>query len=32
VSNTADATAISIHVYGTDVSRIDSSARRHDRD
>ena len=29
VHNTGDATAISIHVYGTDVSRIGSSVRRH---
>jgi predicted metal-dependent enzyme (double-stranded beta helix superfamily) len=28
VHNTADTTAISIHVYGTDVTRIGSSARR----
>ncbi len=28
VHNTADTTAISIHVYGTDVRRIGSSARR----
>jgi predicted metal-dependent enzyme (double-stranded beta helix superfamily) len=29
VHNTADETAISIHVYGTDVTRVDSSARRY---
>jgi predicted metal-dependent enzyme (double-stranded beta helix superfamily) len=29
VHNTAEATAISIHVYGTDVTRIGSSARRY---
>jgi 3-mercaptopropionate dioxygenase len=29
VRNTGDQTAISIHVYGTDVSRIGSSARRY---
>jgi 3-mercaptopropionate dioxygenase len=29
VHNTADTTAISIHVYGTDVTRIGSSARRY---
>lgn len=29
VHNTADGTAISIHIYGTDVSRIGSSARRY---
>jgi predicted metal-dependent enzyme (double-stranded beta helix superfamily) len=29
VHNTADMTAISIHVYGTDVTRIGSSARRY---
>jgi 3-mercaptopropionate dioxygenase len=29
VHNTGDTTAISIHVYGTDVSRIGSSARRY---
>src|SRR4051794_25163821 len=29
VYNTADTTAISIHVYGTDVTRIGSSARRY---
>ena len=29
VHNTAEETAISIHVYGTDVSRIGSSARRY---
>jgi 3-mercaptopropionate dioxygenase len=29
VHNTADRTAISIHVYGTDVTRIGSSARRY---
>jgi 3-mercaptopropionate dioxygenase len=28
VRNTSDATAISIHIYGTDVTRIGSSARR----
>ena len=28
VHNTGDTTAISIHVYGTDVSRVGSSARR----
>ena len=27
--NTGDETAISIHVYGTDVTRIGSSARRY---
>jgi predicted metal-dependent enzyme (double-stranded beta helix superfamily) len=29
VHNTADETAISIHVYGTDVTRVGSSARRY---
>jgi predicted metal-dependent enzyme (double-stranded beta helix superfamily) len=29
VHNTGDETAISIHVYGTDVSRVGSSARRY---
>jgi predicted metal-dependent enzyme (double-stranded beta helix superfamily) len=29
VHNTSDTTAISIHVYGTDVSRIGSSVRRY---
>ncbi len=29
VHNTTDATAISIHVYGTDVTRVGSSARRY---
>ena len=29
VHNTADATAISIHIYGTDVTRIESSVRRY---
>ena len=29
VHNTTDATAISIHVYGTDVTRLGSSARRY---
>jgi predicted metal-dependent enzyme (double-stranded beta helix superfamily) len=29
VHNTADTTAISIHVYGTDVTRVASSARRY---
>ncbi len=29
VHNTGDGTAISIHVYGTDVSRVGSSARRY---
>ena len=29
VHNTADESAISIHVYGTDVSRVGSSARRY---
>ena len=29
VHNTSDTTAISIHVYGTDVTRIGSSARRY---
>ena len=29
VHNTGDATAISIHVYGTDVTRIGSSVRRY---
>ena len=29
VRNTGDGTAISIHVYGTDVTRIGSSARRY---
>ena len=29
VHNTAEETAISIHVYGTDVSRVGSSARRY---
>jgi 3-mercaptopropionate dioxygenase len=29
VHNTSETTAISIHVYGTDITRIDSSARRY---
>jgi 3-mercaptopropionate dioxygenase len=29
VHNTADTTAISIHIYGTDITRIGSSARRY---
>ena len=29
VHNTGDETAISIHVYGTDVTRVGSSARRY---
>ena len=29
VHNTSDTTAISVHVYGTDVTRIGSSARRY---
>jgi 3-mercaptopropionate dioxygenase len=29
VRNAGDGTAISIHVYGTDVSRIGTSARRY---
>jgi 3-mercaptopropionate dioxygenase len=29
VHNTSDSTAISIHIYGTDVTRIGSSARRY---
>ena len=29
VHNTSDETAISIHVYGTDVTRVGSSARRY---
>jgi 3-mercaptopropionate dioxygenase len=29
VHNTGDETAISVHVYGTDVSRVGSSARRY---
>jgi 3-mercaptopropionate dioxygenase len=29
MTNTGDVTAISIHVYGTDVSRIGSSVRRY---
>ena len=29
VHNTGDTTAISIHVYGTDVTRVGSSARRY---
>ena len=29
VHNTADTTAISIHVYGTDITRVGSSARRY---
>jgi hypothetical protein len=29
VRNTADEPAISIHVYGTDVTRVGSSARRY---
>lgn len=29
VHNTSDATAISIHIYGTDVTRIGSSVRRY---
>ncbi len=29
VHNTADTTAISIHIYGTDVTRLGSSARRY---
>jgi len=28
VHNTAEETAISIHVYGTDITRVGSSARR----
>jgi predicted metal-dependent enzyme (double-stranded beta helix superfamily) len=28
VRNSGDTTAISIHIYGTDISRIDSSVRR----
>jgi hypothetical protein len=30
VNNTADATAISIHIHGTDVMRVGSSVRRDD--
>jgi 3-mercaptopropionate dioxygenase len=29
VHNTSETTAISIHVYGTDITRIDTSARRY---
>jgi 3-mercaptopropionate dioxygenase len=29
VHNTADSTAISLHIYGTDLTRIGSSARRY---
>ncbi len=29
VHNTSDTTAISIHIYGTDVTRIGSSVRRY---
>ena len=29
VHNTADTTAISIHIYGTDITRIGSSVRRY---
>jgi predicted metal-dependent enzyme (double-stranded beta helix superfamily) len=29
VHNTADTTAISIHIYGTDVTRTGSSVRRY---
>ena len=29
VHNTGDGTAISLHIYGTDVTRIGSSARRY---
>ena len=29
VRNTADTTAISIHIYGTDVTRTGSSVRRY---
>src|SRR5688572_8026620 len=29
VHNTADETAISIHIYGTDITRVGSSARRY---
>jgi predicted metal-dependent enzyme (double-stranded beta helix superfamily) len=29
VHNTAETTAISIHIYGTDVTRVDSSVRRY---
>ena len=29
VHNTAEETAISIHIYGTDITRVGSSARRH---
>jgi 3-mercaptopropionate dioxygenase len=29
VHNTSDGTAISIHIYGTDVTRIGSSVRRY---
>jgi len=29
VHNTSEETAISVHVYGTDVTRIGSSARRY---
>jgi 3-mercaptopropionate dioxygenase len=29
VHNTGDATAISIHIYGTDVTRVGSSVRRY---
>ena len=29
VHNTGDTTAISIHIYGTDVTRVGSSARRY---
>jgi hypothetical protein len=29
VRNTGETTAISVHVYGTDITRIGSSARRY---
>jgi len=29
VHNTQDVTAISVHIYGTDVTRIGSSVRRY---
>jgi 3-mercaptopropionate dioxygenase len=29
VHNTSDTTAISIHIYGTDITRVGSSARRY---
>ena len=29
VCNTSETTAISIHIYGTDITRVGSSARRY---